>query len=68
MKTRLRCAFNKAPDIIEEKKLHRMKCANPYKVYSFIHKAGQYEMKIMSFEVAILLFKYLSLYHVYVYA
>lgn len=36
LKTRLRCAFNKAPDIEEMREFHRTKAEEPYKVYKFI--------------------------------
>lgn len=36
LKTRLRCAFNKAPDIEEMRELHRTKAEEPYKAYKFI--------------------------------
>jgi Interferon regulatory factor transcription factor len=41
LKTRLRCAFNKAPDIEEMKALHVMKCDEPYKVYRFTARRGE---------------------------
>ena len=41
LKTRLRCAFNKAPDIEEMKELHARNCEEPYKVYCFTTRKGQ---------------------------
>jgi len=41
LKTRLRCAFNKAPDIEEMKELHARNCEEPYKVYRFTTRKGQ---------------------------
>lgn len=38
LKTRLRCAFSKAPDIEEMKDLHCSKADEPYKVYRFVPK------------------------------
>jgi hypothetical protein len=38
LKTRLRCAFNKAPDIEEMKELHCTKSEEPYKVYRFTER------------------------------
>jgi len=38
LKTRLRCAFSKAPDIEEMKEMHCSKAEEPYKVYRFIPK------------------------------
>jgi Interferon regulatory factor transcription factor len=35
LKTRLRCAFNKAPDIEEMKDYHSRNCEEPFKVYRF---------------------------------
>jgi len=40
LKTRLRCAFNKAPDIDEIKELHCTKSEEPYKVYRFTERRG----------------------------
>ena len=40
LKTRLRCAFNKAPDIDEIKELHCTKSDEPYKVYRFTERRG----------------------------
>ena len=40
LKTRLRCAFNKAPDIEEVKDLHARNCEEPYKVYRFTTRKG----------------------------
>ena len=40
LKTRLRCAFNKAPDIEEMKDLHARNCEEPYKVYRFTTRKG----------------------------
>lgn len=40
LKTRLRCAFNKAPDIEEMREFHRTKAEEPYKVYKFIPRKG----------------------------
>ena len=39
-KTRLRCAFNKAPDIEEVKAKHNRDAPLPYKVYKFLPKQG----------------------------
>ena len=44
LKTRLRCAFNKAPDIDEIKALHCTKSEEPYKVYRFTERRGQYSV------------------------
>ena len=41
LKTRLRCAFNKAPDIDEIKELHCTKSEEPYKVYRFTERRGE---------------------------
>jgi len=41
LKTRLRCAFNKAPDIDEIKELHCTKSEEPYKVYRFTERRGR---------------------------
>jgi len=41
LKTRLRCAFNKAPDIDEVKELHCTKSEEPYKVYRFTERRGE---------------------------
>ncbi|ESO04587.1 hypothetical protein HELRODRAFT_79004 [Helobdella robusta] len=40
LKTRLRCAFNKAPDIEEMKSKHSCQGEEPYKVYRFKNKKG----------------------------
>ena len=40
LKTRLRCAFNKAPDIDEVKEMHARNCEEPYKVYRFTTRKG----------------------------
>jgi len=42
LKTRLRCAFNKAPDIDEIKELHCTKSEEPYKVYRFTERRGSF--------------------------
>ena len=39
-KTRLRCAFNKAPDIEEMPEMRKYKGVNPYRVYRLL-KSGQ---------------------------
>ena len=44
LKTRLRCAFNKAPDIDEVKELHARNCEEPYKVYRFTARKGRHFM------------------------
>ncbi|ESO13131.1 hypothetical protein HELRODRAFT_62390, partial [Helobdella robusta] len=47
LKTRLRCAFNKAPDILEIKEMHKTKCEEAYKVYRFIPKESQCSLIII---------------------
>ena len=47
LKTRLRCAFNKAPDIEEMKELHARNCEEPYKVYRFTTRKGQYFVTLL---------------------
>ena len=48
-KTRLRCAFNKAPDIEEETDMRKYKGPSPYRVYrllpcgEFIHYRVKYK-------------------------
>ncbi|ELT87412.1 hypothetical protein CAPTEDRAFT_105048 [Capitella teleta] len=40
LKTRLRCAINKAPDIEEVESLTNMRAYEPFKVYKFLPKPG----------------------------
>ena len=41
-KTRLRCAFNKAPDIEEVKEESNLNCTDPFRVYRFKEKPGRH--------------------------
>ena len=46
LKTRLRCAINKAPDIVEVESLTNMRAFEPYKVYRLLDKQGEH-LKLM---------------------
>nr|UCK81527.1 interferon regulatory factor-like protein [Arenicola marina] len=45
-KTRLRCAFNKAPDIIEERDLTELNTTEPYRVYKLVPKKDRGRMTL----------------------
>lgn len=48
-KTRLRCAFNKAPDIQEEKELTNLDAIQPYRVYRLLPKKCKIQLFICLF-------------------